>query len=185
MTVSWTSNLCQRWNAIKLLWKSTPQSMKIISMSLKWLWTIDNRMRVMKRMPVSSPKYCFCGWIRCYPSDISVPSILMIYLNSRMNGLWIWDIVPVIVLTIFIRQYHSIGMHRKMHRLFLLLHFMNSPSLVKSMIKSFWFPFVMAACLKLIHDICQFVKPFMLPTIIHFSEDTDAPRVLLWITNEF
>ena len=56
---------------------------------------------------------------------------------------------------------------------------MNRPSLVKSMAKSFGFPFVMAACLKLIHDICQFVGPFMLPRIISFLEDMDAPRVLL------
>ena len=70
-------------------------------------------------------------------------------------------------------------MLRKMHRLFLLLPFMNRPSLVKSMAKSFGFPFVMAACLKLIHDICQFVGPFMLPRIISFLEDMDAPRVLL------
>ncbi|KAK8795899.1 hypothetical protein WA171_003866 [Blastocystis sp. BT1] len=44
------------------------------------------------------------------------------------------------------------------------------------MTKSFGIPFVMAAFLKLIHDICQFVGPFMLPRIISFLEDTDAPR---------
>lgn len=63
-------------------------------------------------------------------------------------------------------------------------YFMSSPSLVRSMAKSFGFPFMMAAFLKLIHDICQFVGPFMLPKVIDFLEDVDAPKVLACILSE-
>ena len=52
------------------------------------------------------------------------------------------------------------------------------------MTKSFGFPFMMAAFLKLIHDICQFVGPFMLPKVIDFLEDVDAPKVLACILSE-
>ena len=49
----------------------------------------------------------------------------------------------------------------------------TNPSLFKSMAKSFGLPFCLAAVLKLIHDICQFVGPIMLSRITDFLEDTD------------
>ena len=85
----------------------------------------------------------------------------------------------MIVLTPSIQLFPNNGRHLKILRFYSPFVLMNSPSLVKSMTKSFGIPFVMAAFLKLIHDICQFVGPFMLPRIISFLEDTDAPRVLL------
>lgn len=53
------------------------------------------------------------------------------------------------------------------------------PSLFKSMTKSFGLPFCLAAVLKLIHDICQFVGPIMLSKITDFLESTDPniPKV--------
>lgn len=47
------------------------------------------------------------------------------------------------------------------------------------MAKSFGLPFCLAAVLKLIHDICQFVGPIMLSRITDFLEDTDPslPKV--------
>ena len=59
---------------------------------------------------------------------------------------------------------------------------MRRPSLFKSMAKSFGLPFCLAAILKLIHDICQFVGPVMLGYVVDFLESTDPdiPKVDLF-----
>ena len=53
-----------------------------------------------------------------------------------------------------------------------------SPSLFKSMASAFGLPFCLAAILKLIHDILQFIGPIMLQNIIKFLEDDTVPQVL-------
>lgn len=45
------------------------------------------------------------------------------------------------------------------------------PSLFKSMARTFGLPFCLAALLKLIHDICQFVGPVMLDKMLNFLKD--------------
>ena len=44
------------------------------------------------------------------------------------------------------------------------------------MVKAFGVPFFVAAGLKLIHDICQFIGPVMLKKVTTFLEDPDAPK---------
>lgn len=46
------------------------------------------------------------------------------------------------------------------------------------MTRAFGLPFLCAAILKLIHDICQFIGPIMLREIIHFLGDEEADIVL-------
>lgn len=52
------------------------------------------------------------------------------------------------------------------------------PSLFKSMAYSFGLPFCLAAILKLIHDICQFVGPVMLEKITIFLSDPEDELVI-------
>ena len=52
-----------------------------------------------------------------------------------------------------------------------------SPSLFKSMASAFGLPFCLAAGLKLIHDILQFIGPIMLQKVIKFLEDNTVPQV--------
>ena len=61
----------------------------------------------------------------------------------------------------------------------LLFEIIARPSLFKSMAKSFGLPFCLAAILKLVHDICQFVGPIMLGYVVDFleSDDPDLPKV--------
>ena len=51
------------------------------------------------------------------------------------------------------------------------------------MAKSFGIPFCLAAILKLIHDICQFVGPVMLGYVVDFleSDDPTIPKVCAFI----
>ena len=49
-------------------------------------------------------------------------------------------------------------------------------NLFKSMSNSFGLPFLAAAGLKLIHDICQFIGPIMLNKVTTFLEDMEAPK---------
>lgn len=51
------------------------------------------------------------------------------------------------------------------------------PSVFKSMARAFGLPFLFAAFLKLIHDICQFIGPIMLRQMIAFLNDKDAEIV--------
>ena len=44
------------------------------------------------------------------------------------------------------------------------------------MSNSFGLPFLAAAGLKLIHDICQFIGPIMLNKVTTFLEDMEAPK---------
>ena len=44
------------------------------------------------------------------------------------------------------------------------------------MVKAFGVPFFVAAGLKLIHDICQFIGPVMLKKVTTFLEDPGAPK---------
>lgn len=53
------------------------------------------------------------------------------------------------------------------------------PSLIMSMFKAFGVPFALASLLKLIHDICQFMGPFMLEKVINFLSDVNAPTVCI------
>ena len=57
------------------------------------------------------------------------------------------------------------------------LHLQHSPSLFKSMATAFGLPYLMAAGLKLIHDILQFLGPVMLQRIISFLEMEDVDQV--------
>ena len=57
-------------------------------------------------------------------------------------------------------------------------YLLSSPSLFKSMASAFGLPFCLAAILKLIHDILQFIGPIMLQNIIKFLEDDTVPQVL-------
>lgn len=50
---------------------------------------------------------------------------------------------------------------------------------MKSMFRSFGLPFMLAAILKLVHDICQFMGPVMLNRVINFLKSTDQPIVFL------
>lgn len=45
------------------------------------------------------------------------------------------------------------------------------------MARAFGLPFLFAAFLKLIHDICQFIGPIMLREMIAFLNDKDADTV--------
>ena len=45
------------------------------------------------------------------------------------------------------------------------------------MARAFGLPFLLAAFLKLIHDICQFIGPIMLRQMIAFLNDEDAEIV--------
>ena len=45
------------------------------------------------------------------------------------------------------------------------------------MARAFGLPFLFAAFLKLIHDICQFIGPIMLREMIAFLNDKDADIV--------
>ena len=44
------------------------------------------------------------------------------------------------------------------------------------MARSFGLPFCLAAGLKLIHDICQFIGPVMLDKMLTFLKDADADQ---------
>ena len=44
------------------------------------------------------------------------------------------------------------------------------------MARSFGLPFCLAAVLKLIHDICQFIGPVMLDKMLTFLKDADADQ---------
>ena len=64
------------------------------------------------------------------------------------------------------------------NKVFLMsFYLISSPSLFKSMVSAFGLPFCLAAILKLIHDILQFIGPIMLQNIIKFLEDDTVPQV--------
>lgn len=63
--------------------------------------------------------------------------------------------------------------HYKQTSFVFLLLLMYRPSLFKSMATAFGLPYLMAAGLKLIHDILQFLGPIMLQRIISYLEDED------------
>ena len=65
------------------------------------------------------------------------------------------------------------------NKVFLMsFYLISSPSLFKSMASAFGLPFCLAAGLKLIHDILQFIGPIMLQKVIKFLEDDTVPQVL-------
>ncbi|KAK3724345.1 hypothetical protein QZH41_010856, partial [Actinostola sp. cb2023] len=51
----------------------------------------------------------------------------------------------------------------------------QGPSLAKVLFFMYWKQFLLAACLKLVHDGCVFIQPQMLDLIITFSEEKDDP----------
>ena len=52
------------------------------------------------------------------------------------------------------------------------------------MFRSFGLPFLLAAILKLVHDICQFMGPVMLNRVINFLKATDGPKVIVVVVDE-
>lgn len=61
---------------------------------------------------------------------------------------------------------------------YFIQYLLYRPNLFKSMAYSFGLPFCLAAILKLIHDICQFVGPVMLEKITIFLSDYDSGLVI-------
>lgn len=51
----------------------------------------------------------------------------------------------------------------------------TKPSLVITFIESYGLPFILVGFLKLIHDICLFLGPYLLNKIIVFLNDTEEP----------
>lgn len=79
------------------------------------------------------------------------------------------------------RKYKVGGIFTSKLRFLFLINLVYSPSLFKSMATAFGLPYLMAAGLKLIHDILQFVGPIMLQRIITFLEleEMDAVGTLI------
>ena len=59
--------------------------------------------------------------------------------------------------------------------------YLHRPSLFKTMAKSFGLPFCLAAILKLIHDICQFIGPVMLEKITLYLGDPEETKLVVLI----
>ncbi len=51
------------------------------------------------------------------------------------------------------------------------------PSIIKAMYKSFGKPFLIAAFIKLVHDIMQFLQPVFLNNLLNFLDDQEADIV--------
>ena len=99
----------------------------------------------------------------------------------QLSYSWFWPLplVPVTRQSEFTRQFRRNGRRRRKRGWFWSFWIPRSPSLVKSMFRSFGLPFMLAAILKLVHDICQFMGPVMLNRVINFLKSTDQPIVFL------